>query len=144
MNVQEITNILKENNLKITPQRMIVYQAFMKAPKHPTADQIIKNVKKSNPNISAGTIYKTLETFAQNNIIKKVKTEKDIMRYDMDLETHHHLYCAESDKIEDYYDPELNKMIEDYFREKEIPGFNIEEFKIQFVGRFQDLENSDK
>ncbi len=144
MKNQEITSILKKNNLKVTPQRILVYKAFTEIPKHPTAEQIIKNVKKSNPNISAGTIYKTLETFVENNIITKVKTERDIMRYDMDLETHHHLYCAESDKIEDYYDPKLNQMIEEYFREKEIPGFNIEEFKIQFVGRFHDAENSDK
>ena len=144
MNNQEITNILKENNLKVTPQRMLIFKAFLKAPKHPTAEQIIKKVKKSNPNISPGTIYKTLETFAQNNIITKVKTEKDIMRYDMVMDTHHHLYCAESEKIEDYYDPELNKLIEEYFREKEIPGFNIEEFKIQFVGRFQDSEKLNK
>jgi Fur family peroxide stress response transcriptional regulator len=141
MNALEITNLLKENKLKVTPQRVLVWEAFLKAPKHPTADQIIKIVKRKNPNISAGTIYKTLETFAQNNIIKKVKTEKDIMRYDSVTDSHHHLYCAQSDRIEDYYDPELNQMIEQYFRKKEIPDFKLEEFKIQFVGRFQNSEN---
>lgn len=136
--------MLKENGIKVTPQRVLIYAAFMKAPKHPTAEHIINMVKKKNPNISAGTIYNTLETLVGKNLIKKVKTEKDVMRYDPVTENHHHLYCAESDKIEDYYDPELNLLIENYFQEKEIPGFNIEEFKIQFVGKFHKPEKHNK
>ena len=29
------------------------------------------------------------------------------MRYDAVLESHHHLYCSESDRIEDYIDMNL-------------------------------------
>ncbi len=138
MKTPEIINTLKDKNLKITPQRLAVYEVILKLPDHPTADQIIRLVRKKNPNISPGTIYKTLETFVKNNLIKKVKTDADVMRYDPILDKHHHLYCTESDRIEDYYDNELNRLIESYLKKKNIPDFELKDFKLQLVGNFTD------
>jgi len=136
-----IIDILKEKGLKITPQRVVVYEAVMKVKGHPTAEHIIKTIRKRNPNISAGTIYKTLETFVKNDLIKKVKTDADVMRYDSVTEKHHHLYCAESERIEDYYDPELNELIETYFKNKKIPDFSLKDFKLQLMGNFTDKKS---
>lgn len=138
MKTPEIINTLKDKGLKITPQRLAVYEGVLKLPDHPTADQIIRLVRKKNPNISPGTIYKTLETFVENNLIKKVKTDADVMRYDPVINKHHHLYCSESNRIEDYYDEELNQLIESYFKNKNIPDFELKDFKLQLVGNFTD------
>jgi Fe2+ or Zn2+ uptake regulation protein len=69
-------------------------------------------------------------------LIIKVKTEKDVMRYDAVMERHHHLYCSESDRIEDFVDTELNDRIEKYFDKKKIKGFKIEDVKLQIIGKF--------
>jgi Fur family peroxide stress response transcriptional regulator len=132
----KIKEILKSNHLKITPQRVAVLEAFEHLTNHPTADKIIEFIRKNHPNIATGTVYNTLETFVDKGIIRKVKTEKDIMRYDHILDHHHHLYCSESDKIEDYFDEDLNHLIRDYFDKKQIPNFKIEEFKLQIKGKF--------
>ena len=58
------------------------------------------------------------------------------MRYDGVMERHHHLYCSKSDRIDDYRDDELDTMLENYFRKKKIPGFRIDEIKLQINGRF--------
>jgi len=58
------------------------------------------------------------------------------MRYDAEVESHHHLYCSESDRIEDFVDTELNEMIEKYFEKKKIPDFKIEDVKLQIIGKF--------
>lgn len=137
----QIINLLKDKGLKITPQRTLVYEAVLKVQPHPTADQVINIVRKKNPNVSPGTIYKTLETFVQNGIIRKVKTDADIMRYDPVTEKHHHLYCAESERIEDYFDEELNSLIENYFKEKNIPDFELQDYKLQLVGQFTDKKS---
>lgn len=134
----QIIEILKEKELKITPQRVLVYEAVLKVQPHPTAEQIIQSVRKRNPNISPGTIYKTLETFVQKDMIRKVKTEADVMRYDPITDKHHHLYCSESNRIEDYFDDELNELLSEYFRKKDIPNFRLEDFKLQLVGKFTD------
>jgi Fur family peroxide stress response transcriptional regulator len=136
MTLDQIRDIIKEKGLKITPQRTAVLEAVVELGSHPTAEIIIDFIQKNHPNVAIGTVYKTLETFVEKKIIKKVKTEKDIMRYDAILEKHHHLYCAKSDRIEDYYDDELNEVLEEYFRKKNIDNFKIEDVKLQIIGNF--------
>ncbi len=124
------------HKLKITPQRLAVLEAVISLNNHPTAEQIIASIKKKHPNIATGTIYKILEVLSEKQIIKKVKTERDLMRYDAVEQEHHHLYCTESDRIEDYFDNDLNQLLTSYFEKKKIPGFKIEDIKLQIIGRF--------
>jgi Fur family peroxide stress response transcriptional regulator len=134
----EISKRLTEKGLKVTPQRMAILEAVYNLPNHPTADLIISHIRKNNPNIASGTVYKVLDVLVEKQILKRVKTEKDVMRYDGVLDPHHHLYCAASDKIQDYTDQELDKVLKDYFKNKEIPGFQIEDIKLEIKGRFTD------
>lgn len=136
MRISEIRNKLVEKGLKVTPQRISILEAITNLNNHPTAENIIKYIKKNHPNIATATVYKVLDALFENKLIKKVKTEKDIMRYDAVMERHHHLYCSDSDRIEDYSDDELNKMLEKYFEKKRIPGFKIEDIKLHIVGKF--------
>ena len=136
MSLYETRDFLKEKNLKITPQRIAVLEAILELGNHPTAENIIESIKMNHPNIAIGTVYKILEIFVDNSIVKKVKTDKDIMRYDAILEKHHHLYCVESDRIEDYYDEELNQILEKHFENKKIKDFKIEDIKLQIIGNF--------
>ncbi len=88
---------LQEKGLKVTPQRVAIFKAILELDNHPTADDINAFIKTDYPNISVGTVYKVLDTFVENKLLIKVKTEKDIMRYDPHLTNHHHLYCTEAD-----------------------------------------------
>ena len=142
MEINEIKEILVQKGLKITPQRMAVLDAIYELHNHPTADDIIGFIKDKYPNIAIGTVYKILDTFFENKIIKKVETEGGIMRYDGIVENHHHLYCAESDRIEDYFDEELNNMINSYFEKREIPNFKIKDIKLQIIGKFLDKKRN--
>jgi len=137
MNLTDIRNLLSDKGLKVTPQRTAVLETIIKMKNHPTADQVIEHVRESFPNLATGTVYKILDVFFEKGMIRKVKTDKDIMRYDADIEPHHHLYCLESDRIEDYTDIELSHLLNDYFNNKKIPGFRIEDVKLQIIGRFQ-------
>lgn len=132
----EIRDLLAAEGLKITPQRMRVLEAVYKLNNHPTAENIIDHIRKNDPNISVGTVYKVLDTLVRNNLIKKVKTEKDVMRYDGVMENHHHLYCIECDYIEDYKNEKLDVLLEQFFRENKIDNFNIEEIKVSINGNF--------
>jgi Fur family transcriptional regulator, peroxide stress response regulator len=127
---------LKNNNLKVTPQRIAVLEALTSLKDHPTADKIKEYVVKNHPNIAVGTIYKTLETFVEKGLVKKVKTDVDVMRYDSILDKHHHLYCDNTERIEDFFDDKLNKMLEDYFKKKKIPNFKVKDIKLQIIGTF--------
>jgi Fur family peroxide stress response transcriptional regulator len=136
MKLEDIRKKLTEKGLKVTPQRIAVLESIVILNNHPTAENIIDYIRKTSPNIAIATVYKILDVLVVNEIINKVKTERDIMRYDAILENHHHLYCSESDRIEDFVDPQLNEIIEKYLEIRRIPDFKFEEFKLQIRGKF--------
>ena len=115
---------------------MAILEAIYELNNHPTADNVIGYIRQTHPNIATGTVYKVLETLVLSGLIKKVTTDRDFMRYDGIMETHHHLYCSESDLIEDYHDDELNELLKTYFENKQLPGFKPEEFVLQIKGTF--------
>ena len=134
--IEDIRNKFSEKGLKITPQRVVILEAVYKLNNHPTADNIIEYIRESHPNIAKGTVYKVLETLIDKGLIKKVTTERDVMRYDGIIDSHHHLYCSECDLIEDYKDEELDKLLHNYFKNKNINGFKIEDIVLQIRGTF--------
>ena len=135
---------LQEKGLKVTPQRVAIYEAIVKLNNHPTAENVIDYIKENHPNISVGTVYNVLDSLVENTLLKKVKTEKDIMRYDAILSNHHHLYCAETDRIEDYVDEKLNNLINEYFEANKIKNFKVQDIKLQITGKFNNNIKSDK
>ena len=116
----EIRDSISSTGLKVTPQRMRILEAINKLNNHPTAENILDYIRKNDPNIGSGTVYNVLETLVTNNLIKKVKTEKDVMRYDGIIENHHHLYCIQCDYIEDFNNERLDKLLDDFFKENKI------------------------
>jgi len=136
MKAEDISSKLIEKGLKVTPQRIAILEAIMKLNNHPTAENIIEYIRKNHPNISVATVYKVLDALIENRLISKVKTDKDIMRYDAIIKSHHHLYYSDSDRIEDYNDKELNELLEKYFEKKKIPDFKIEDIKLQIIGKY--------
>lgn len=135
-NTEEIKNKLSEKGLKVTPQRMSILEAVYHFKDHPTADHIIEYIRQKHPNIATGTVYKVLDTLVSTGLIKKVNTDRDVMRYDGVMDAHHHLYCTKSDLITDYTDKELDDLLVKYFANKNIPGFKIQEFVLQIKGTF--------
>jgi len=133
--MEDIKNKLSEKGLKITPQRMSILEAIYNS-NHPSADDIIKYIRQKHSNIATGTVYKVLDTFVQKGLIKKITTEKDVIRYDGLLIPHHHLHSSEDILIKDYIDEELDKIVKDYFQKKKIDDFKIEEITLQIKGKF--------
>ena len=133
---ENIRGCLLEKGLKITPQRMAILEAIYNLNNHPTAGNIIGYIRERYPNIATGTVYKVLDTLVEKSIIKKVKTDNEVIRYDGVIKKHHHLYCSECDLIEDYQDEELDKLLEKHFKNRKIKGFRIEDVVLQIRGKF--------
>lgn len=136
MNANEIRMKLADKGLKVTPQRLAIFEAIYALNNHPTAENIIDFIRYNHPNIATATVYKVLDALHEKGLIMKVKTEKDFMRYDAIVDNHHHLYDSASDRIEDFNDEELNQLLEKYFKKKDIPNFRIEDIKLQIIGKF--------
>lgn len=137
LTVDQIREKLNNKDLKVTPQRIAILEAISDLHNHPTVENIIEYIRKNHPNIATGTVYNVLDVLVGKGLINKVKTEKDIMRYDSIIDAHHHLYCSETDRIEDYIDNELDSILYKYFSDKKIPDFDIQDIKLQINGCFR-------
>jgi Fur family transcriptional regulator, peroxide stress response regulator len=131
-----IKKMITDVGLKVTPQRLMVLRALYEMNNHPSADQVLEFIRRTNPHMGTGTVYNILEVFADKGVIKRVKSEKGILRYDAIRESHHHLYCTDTEKIEDYYDNELSELLDDYFRKRRIQGFEIDEISLHIIGKY--------
>lgn len=132
-----IHHTLTSHGLKITPQRIAVLEAVLANDVHPSADIIAEMVRKKNPNIATGTVYNVLECFVEKGIIKKVFTRTDKMRYDGFTDTHHHIYIDDSDKIIDYYDDDLDRLLNEYFSKKNLKDFVIRDIRLQIQAQIK-------
>lgn len=140
---KEVIKILATNNLRVTPQRIAVLEVIMGLEKHPSAEDIIDYIRMNFPHVPFGTVYKILDAFEEKGIIRKIKTQNGTVRYDAINSQHHHLYGEDHNRIEDYFDEDLSRILNNYFKKKKIPGFEIKEFKLHIMGEFIDDQKSD-
>jgi Fur family peroxide stress response transcriptional regulator len=141
MNIEFLKVKLREKGLKVTPKRISILEAIIELQNHPTAEEIIRFIRNQNLNIATATVYKALDILVAKKVINKVETEKNIIRYDAITELHHHLISSESDIIIDYQDEEINKILKKYFKKNKIKDFDIEEIKLQIIGKFGSVKN---
>lgn len=92
----------RENKLKITPQRIVIYRELLKSKNHPHAEVLYKRVKKIIPDISLDTVNRTLLTFSKIGLVKNVEGYGDPRRYEPDLNNHHHFRCVNCNSIIDF------------------------------------------
>ncbi|MDR3218677.1 MAG: transcriptional repressor [Dysgonamonadaceae bacterium] len=134
--VESIKALFISKGLKVTLQRIAVYQA-LEVLRHACPEDIITETHKVYPTITIGTIYNVLECLVENKILTKVMTGDNKMYFDIRSDEHHHLYSAQDHRIEDFDDPYLMEIIRNYLDSKELVDFELAEIKVQLVGKFK-------
>lgn len=103
-------NTLVQNGLKITPQRIAVYEALLEARDHPSAEMVYTRVRKTVPNISFDTVYRTLLSLVELGLAKLVDSFDDRRRFEPNVQDHHHCICVKCRKIIDFYSEEYDAL----------------------------------
>ena len=80
-------------------------------------------------------LNKTLESFVNAGILQKFRDDMGLMRFDPVMDTHSHLYCNESSNIRDYKNPDLEQLLNNFFKENQIEGFEVEEVSLVIKGK---------
>jgi Fur family peroxide stress response transcriptional regulator len=109
----DFENACKQAGLKITHQRLEVFRELAGSLDHPSAETLFKRLQKKLPTISLDTVYRTLGTFEQHDLIIRVDTVESQARFEAEMGIHHHIICKKCGKISDFQ--------WDSFDEKELP-----------------------
>lgn len=135
--MQILINNLKNNNLKVTPQRLTIYSYLCNNHIHPSAETIYNNVKEQNPTISLATVYKTLKSLKDSGLIQEINVGEDSFRYDAQVTSHIHVICKNCGKIVDYFPTDsFISSVQDKIANN--TDFNIDTNQMYFYGTCKD------
>ena len=89
-----------------TVQKDIVYAALCGLHNHPTADAVYQEVQRRYPTVSRGTVYRVLNTMAEQGKILRLHTD-GADHYDHRIVFHHHVQCTCCGRVDDVVTREL-------------------------------------
>jgi Fur family peroxide stress response transcriptional regulator len=92
----------KEQGIKLTPQRLIVYDLLIDTNVHPTVEMLYAKAREIFPTISLDTVHRTLMTFCDIGVASMVEGTGSPKRFEGNLEVHHHARCVTCGRIIDF------------------------------------------
>ena len=107
-NLHKLISLSKERNLKLTPQRMVIFRILSEANQHITVDEVYRRAKEEYPMLSLATVYRNMEQLVESDLLKHLDLGGASMRYDTNLEEHHHFVCTKCGKVFDVYLQDIN------------------------------------
>ena len=117
--------------LRRTKQRETILKILKGTNSHPTADGIYDEVRKEIPNISLGTVYRTLRLLKESGEILEIDLSGAFSRFDGNPNNHYHFRCEKCGRVFDMNEP-INKELDERVAQK--TGFEISYHRLEFRG----------
>jgi len=107
--LDHLKQICDKEGIKLTHQRLEIFRELMAVCDHPSAELIHKKLQKKLPTLAIDTVYRTLATFDELGIVKKLHFMGERTLFDANLKQHHHFVCTRCKAVEDIYWPDFDK-----------------------------------
>lgn len=129
----QFKRLLRDRDLKATPQRMAVHEA-MRALVHAGADDVAAWIAaQGNTRISAASVYNILTLLADLGIYGRRSGRGGKLVFDVRTGRHLHLYDTQSETWRDLEDEELLTWMEAHFKGRRFRGYKIDGFEVQLL-----------
>ena len=129
--LSEIEANCKKLGIPFTLQRRAVAESLFLAKDHPTADEVFARVSIENPGIARATVFRTLETFVEHGMARRIAHPGSVARYDGKVTRHHHLVCDGCGMIRDLEDNALDAIP---LPDVTARGFQVADFSVNLRG----------
>ena len=102
---------LKSIGLKATIPRMKILDLFRRAEvRHMTAEDVYRHLMAEDMDIGLATVYRVLTQFEQAGLLSRHFFESGKAVFELNEGKHHdHLICLQCGKVEEFYDPEIER-----------------------------------
>ena len=97
--VQQILDRIVASGGRRTMSRQAVIQVIVGCHGHISADEIAQQVQKSFPSVDVSTVYRTLETLRELDVVDRVYFADGRSVYHLRDHLHHHLCCEKCGSI---------------------------------------------
>lgn len=87
--------------MNYSKQREAMLELLHNTKTHPTANEIYTMMRKKDPKISLGTVYRNLGQLTKAGEVLRIDTEHDSVHYDGCTTPHYHFVCSECNCVMD-------------------------------------------
>lgn len=101
--VEELEAICREKGMRLTQQRIEIFKVVAQSCSHPDAETVYEAVKQKMPTVSVDTVYRTLASLEELNMIFRVDNQLPKARFDADKTPHHHFLCVKCNEVYDVF-----------------------------------------
>lgn len=138
MNSIKAKRLLNTNQLKATPNRILLLQILSKSDKPVSVPELIQICAQNKQIPDEATIYRTIEQFYKTKIILRLDFHEGMFRYELaSKKHHHHLICKKCGHIKPIYDQCLG--ISEQKIKKQY-GFQVNQHTLEFFGLCQNCQ----
>ena len=100
-NRRKIADAFRGRALRSTPQRYAVMEYLVRTEVHATADEIFRAINRTDPRASRATVYNSLHTLQRAGLVREVSLDGNAVRFDANIDRHHHFICERCGGVED-------------------------------------------
>lgn len=97
----ELATRIREQGMKVTPQRLAVIEALHGNGSHPTAEVVWAHVRERMPTVSLRTVYQALNDLVELGEVQMVELGNGAARFDPNLDQHDHFVCQNCERVYD-------------------------------------------
>ncbi len=116
---------LNVTGLRVTSQRALILEIIRQG--HLDADEIYRQARGKQANISLSTVYRTLRMFKKLGLVEELHFDEEHHHYEVKPSAeHHHLVCLNCGKIMEFEYPLSLKMKRDIARRKDFEVTGVE------------------
>lgn len=108
--LDRFTSAAKAAGVKLTHQRREVFREVASSLEHPDADAVFRAVRPRMPTVSIDTIYRTLWMLSDLGLVTTLGPRRESVRFDANLEHHHHYVCVRCGLARDFKSAELDAL----------------------------------
>lgn len=108
--LEHFKGVCRQKGLKLTYQRMVIFEEVAKSHDHPDAETIFQAVGNKIPTISLDTVYRNLWMLNDAGLITTVGPPREKVRFDADVAPHHHFVCSRCGAVYDVHCPKLGPL----------------------------------
>ena len=111
-NVKLLKDGLKNEGLRYTLQRQIIWDEICKNDDHRDAEEIYFKIKQGGHKVSRATVYRTIDVLVKNNLVRKLELGDGRNRYENKLDSSHHdhIVCIQCGRIDEFMDENIEKL----------------------------------
>lgn len=136
---EELKGILRNLNLKVTDQRLLILKTLNEGTrKHVTAQEIYEKVTDADSSIGFATVYRMLRKLAESHMVTEVRVGGAPARYELSPKSHHdHITCVQCGKICEFHNDEIETLQVQIAKHM---GFNLTSHVLELYGTCGDCQ----